>query len=364
MALALSRRSLGQVAPNPAVGAVIVRDGRVLGRGATGAGGSPHAEVVALSQAVSRFGADALSGATMHVTLEPCAHHGRTPPCADALIDAGIARVVAPIEDPDPRVSGQGFQRLLAAGLEVITGRYADMARQVNAGFLSRIQNGRPHVTLKLATTLDGRIATATGQSRWITGLQARRVVHLMRTRSDAVMIGAGTARIDDPMLDVRGFGDRAHQPIRIVVDGSLSLPLTSRLARTIRDAPLWLLHRRNAPHERREAFQGLGARLFDVRTIENGRLSIGDALLQLADVGVTRLLCEGGGQISTALIAEDVVDELVLFQAGRTFGGDGAAAVAGFGLKDLADAPKFDLVTTNRLGDDIMSVWRRNAAR
>ncbi|MDT8342945.1 MAG: bifunctional diaminohydroxyphosphoribosylaminopyrimidine deaminase/5-amino-6-(5-phosphoribosylamino)uracil reductase RibD, partial [Thermohalobaculum sp.] len=201
MALGLARRGLGRVAPNPAVAALIVAEGQLLGRGVTAPGGRPHAEALALAQAMDLGGPDAARGATAYVTLEPCAHHGLTPPCAEALAAAGIARLVCPLSDPDPRVSGRGFVHLRAAGIAVETGLMAAEAAALNAGFLSRITRARPHLTLKLATTLDGRIATASGESRWITGPGARLRVHALRARADAILIGAGTARADDPML-------------------------------------------------------------------------------------------------------------------------------------------------------------------
>ncbi|MEM8698283.1 MAG: bifunctional diaminohydroxyphosphoribosylaminopyrimidine deaminase/5-amino-6-(5-phosphoribosylamino)uracil reductase RibD, partial [Pseudomonadota bacterium] len=270
VALGLARRRLGQVAPNPAVGAVIVRDGRVLGRGSTAPGGRPHAEAVALAQARA-LGHD-LAGATVYVTLEPCAHHGMTPPCAQALIDSGISRVVAAVEDPDPRVSGRGFAALRAAGITVVTGVMETEAAAINAGFLARFRTGRPWMQLKMAATLDGRIATRAGESRWITGPEARRRVHLMRAQADGVLIGAGTARIDDPMLDVRLPGTWAPT-VRIVTDGGLSLPLTGRLAASAGEHPLWVLHREGAPDERRQALQDIEAETIALPHAPDGRL-------------------------------------------------------------------------------------------
>lgn len=356
-ALALARRAVGQTWPNPAVGCVIVRDGRVIGRGVTAPGGRPHAETQALDHA-GRLGLTT-AGATAYVTLEPCAHHGRTPPCAMALIEAGISTIVCPITDPDPRVSGRGFAALEAAGVAVRTGVLADDARAVNAGFLSRIQHGRPHVLLKLAATLDGRIATRTGESRWITGPLARRAVHLMRARSDAVLVGAGTARADDPMLDVRDLGLADCHPVRIVADASLSVPLTGRLAATARDIPTWLLHRPDPPHERLEALSQL-----DVETIEiplaDQHLNMARALEELADRGITRVMCEGGGRIAASLLSADLVDELALFTAGKVIGGDGAPAVRGFGLDLLAEAPGLRLTAVEQIGEDVLTRWTR----
>lgn len=347
------------MAPNPSVGAIIVKDGIVLGRGATAPGGRPHAEVVALEQAHRLWGSGALAGATAYVSLEPCAHHGHTGPCADALIAAGITRIVAPMEDPDTRVSGRGFAALRAAGLEVTVGMLADEAAHLNAGFFSRIARGRPWIQLKLATTLDGRIATRTGESRWLTGPAARRQVHMMRARADAVLIGAGTARIDDPMLDVRLPGSWAPT-IRIVADGGLSLPLTGRLAATARSHPLWVLHRDNAPEERRAALTEIGAVPIAVPHYETGRLDMGQALEILGQRGLTRVMCEGGGQIAAALLSAGLTDELALFSAGGTIGGDGLPAVQGFGLERLGEMPRFTLASQRAIEGDVLSIWRR----
>ena len=355
-ALALARRGLGQTAPNPAVGAIIVKDQYVIGRGSTAAGGRPHAETIALEQARSQ--AADLSGATAYVTLEPCAHHGRTPPCARALVDAGIARLVCPLSDPDPRVAGRGFAVLRDAGVTVETGLMAAEARRVNAGFLSRIKRGRPHVTLKLATTLDGRIATRTGESRWITGPAARHRAHLMRAEADAILIGAGTARADDPMLDVRLPGLAAHSPVRVVADGSLSLPLTGRLAASARDIPLWVLHRPGVGPDRVEAFASAGAEPIEVVAKDNV-LAVDVALAALAERGITRLVCEGGGRLAASLLAAGLVDEIALFGAGKIIGGDGRPAVGGFGLSRLGDSPDFRLDRIEKVGPDTLSVWR-----
>lgn len=356
-ALTLAHRAVGRTWPNPAVGCVIVRDGRVLGRGVTEPGGRPHAETQALKHARS-LGLPT-EGATAYVTLEPCAHQGHTPPCTSALIDAGIARVVCPIIDPDPRVSGRGVATLEAAGISVTTGLLVDEARAVNAGFLTRIERGRPYVLLKLATTLDGRIATRTGESRWITGPSARRAVHLMRAGSDAILVGAGTARADDPMLDVRDLGLTDRHPIRVVADASLSLPLTGRLAATAHQIPTWVLHRPDPPQERRDALVEAGVQPIEI-PLAAERLDMAEALKVLADRGVTRVMCEGGGRIAASLFSAGLVDELVLFTAGRVIGGDGAPAVRGFGLDRLGDAPGLALAGIEQVGDDVLTRWTR----
>ncbi len=356
-ALMLARRSLGRTSPNPAVACILVQNRRLIGRGVTAPGGRPHAEVKALDQA--RRLQRATAGATAYVTLEPCAHHGRTPPCSQALIDAGISRVVCPIEDPDPRVSGRGFAALRAAGIDVETGRMADQARRVNEGFLSRILDNRPHVLLKLATTLDGRIATRTGESRWITGTAARRAVHLMRAQTDAILIGAGTARTDDPMLDVRGMGLVERSPTRIIADPSLSLPLTGRIAASARQHPTWILHREEAAPERLETFRNLG--IVTLATPMAGeRLDMTAVMNDLAARGVTRLMCEGGGRLAASLLSAELVDELALFSAGRIIGGDGTPGVRGFAVEHLSEAPTLGLDRIETLDGDVLSIWRR----
>ncbi len=362
LALGLARRRIGQVAPNPAVGAVIVRDGIVLGRGATAKGGRPHAEVIALEQAARRDNGALLRGATAYVTLEPCAHHGKTPPCADALIAAGIARLVCPIEDPDPRVSGKGFARLREAGVRVEIGLMAAEAIEVNAGFLMRQTTGRPHVTLKMAATLDGRIATQTGESRWITGAEARARVHLMRAQADGILVGAGTARADDPMLDIRLPG-LWPAPVRIVADGALSLPLTGRLVATAGKQPLWVLHRKGAPADRAEALRRAGAETIEVGHGEDGLLDMSDSLQKLGARGLTRILCEGGGRLAAALVREGLADQVVLFSAGKIIGGDGLPVIEAFGITALGAAAGFELRGTERIGGDVLSRWIRSDA-
>jgi len=358
VALGLARRRLGQVSPNPAVGCVIVTGGRVLGRGATGPGGRPHAETVALAEAEARYGPGAARGATAYVSLEPCDHHGQTPPCSAALIAAGIARVVAPIEDPDPRVSGGGFARLRAAGVDVATGLMAAEARALNAGFLMRLAAGRPFVTLKLATTLDGRIATATGESRWITGALARRRVHLMRAEADGVMIGRGTAEADDPALDLRGLGDGLVPPVRVVADRRLALAPESRLARTARSQPVWLLHGAEAPAAAAQSLGAAGARLIEVPEGPGG-LDLAAALQALGTLGLARLMVEGGGQLGAGLLGAGLVDEIALFQAGRVIGADGVPGVGALGLAALADAPGFTLGSVEAVGPDTLTLWQ-----
>src|SRR4051794_13687834 len=237
-ALALARRGLGSTWPNPAVGCVIVRDGRVVGRGTTAPGGRPHAEAVALEMA-----GDAARGATAYVTLEPCSHHGQTPPCADALVMAGVSRVVIACVDPYPKVNGAGIARLEATGIEVTTGVLGADAEAQQSGFMTRVRQGRPMVTLKLATTLDGRIATRSGESQWITGPEARRFSHALRAQHDAVMVGVGTVMSDDPELTCRITGLRRGRDLRVIVDSHLRTRLMSRVVASAREVPTWFLH-------------------------------------------------------------------------------------------------------------------------
>ncbi|WP_299928943.1 bifunctional diaminohydroxyphosphoribosylaminopyrimidine deaminase/5-amino-6-(5-phosphoribosylamino)uracil reductase RibD [uncultured Pelagimonas sp.] len=355
-ALGLGRRGMGKCWPNPAVGCVIVKDGRVVGRGWTQEGGRPHAEPQALAMA-----GDAAQGATAYVTLEPCSHHGKTPPCCDALIAAGISRVVAAVSDSDPRVSGQGFEKLRKHGVQVTTGVLAHQALHDHAGFFLRVEQGRPWVTLKLALSLDGRIATATGESQWITGPAARRAVHALRATHDAVMVGGGTARADNPALTVRGMGD-VRQPVRVVVSRNLDVPLLSELAQTATKVPVWLCHGPDIRPELKSAWEGIGAKLLPCH-LGGGRVDPRSVLQSLGAAGLTRVFCEGGGQLAASLLAQDLVDELQVFSAGLALGAEGQPGLGALGVDRLADAPRFELVDVTVDGADVRHIWRRSAA-
>ncbi len=353
-ALRLGLRGLGRVWPWPSVGCVIVKDGRVVGRGTSDATTVRHAEVVALQQA-----SDKANGATAYVTLEPCSHHGRTPPCADALIAAGIARVVVAIADPNPQVGGAGLDRLRNAGIDVVTGVLAEDAEQLHTGFLNTIQLGRPMVTLKLATTLDGRIATATGESRWITGPAARRAVHAMRLNHDAVLVGGGTARADNPTLTVRELGAN-HQPVRIVASRRLNLTWPNRLAATIDQGPVWLIHGEgDASADDMRRWSDLGARCV-VAPVTSGQIDPGGMLRVLAKEGLTTVFCEGGGAFAASLLNAGVVDRLVLMSAGLALGAEGQPAIGALGVSALAEAERFQLVEAHALGDDALQIWHK----
>lgn len=375
-ALALARRGLGSVWPNPAVGCVLVREtesgektggraGRVVGRGWTQPGGRPHAE----TEALGRAGA-AAKGATAYVTLEPCSHHGATPPCADALIAAGVGRVVAAIEDPDPRVAGQGLARLAEAGIEVTRGIGADEAAEINAGFFLRVRAGRPLVTLKLASTLDGRIAAPDGESRWITGEDARARAHVLRAEHDAVMVGSGTALADDPELTCRlpGFAEdrsagpagRRRQPVRIVMDGRLRLSPASRLTRTARETPTWVVTAEGADAAKKKALAALGVEIVEVPAGPDGRVDAKAALAALGRRGLTRVLVEGGGTLAAALLKTDLVDRMAWFHAPAVLGGEGRPAVGALALAALAEMPRFAPVARTAAGADGLVTFRR----
>ena len=357
-ALGLASRGIGKTATNPSVGCVIVKDGIILGRGRTGENGRPHAERMALDDAMVRWGADQIRGATAYVTLEPCAHHGKTPPCTEALIAHEIQRVVSPLMDPDPRVAGRGFAMLRDAGVAVEIGESENAARHVLRGYLSRVERKRPFLTLKLASTLDGRIATRTGESRWITGAPARARVHLMRAHSDAILIGVGSVLADDPTLDVRLPGMEHARPVRVVADSRLQTPLTGRLAKSANEQPVILITSEEADQDRAEAFRALGADIVPV-PMWQGTLSMKEAFAQLAVVGVGSLLCEGGGRLAASLIREGLVDELVWFTAGAAIGDGGSASVSDFGVEALISMPRFSQISQERVGDDMLSIWR-----
>ncbi|MBT5049720.1 MAG: bifunctional diaminohydroxyphosphoribosylaminopyrimidine deaminase/5-amino-6-(5-phosphoribosylamino)uracil reductase RibD [Rhodospirillaceae bacterium] len=353
IALSLARRGLGQVWPNPAVGCVLVGNGRVVGRGWTQPGGRPHAE----TEALRRAGDDA-RGSTAYVTLEPCAHHGRTPPCAQALIDAGIARAVIALRDPDPRVDGGGIAMMEEAGVDVELGLLSAEAEALNIGFLRRIRDSRPTITLKTATTADARIATQSGASQWITGEDSRAAGHLLRATHDAILVGSGTAIHDNPSLTCRLPGMLDRSPVRIVLDGRMRLPLTHRLVTSAREIPTWMVAlppRSPDQAERRDAYAAAGIELLEVDMDDNGNPHLGQALAKISGRGITRVLIEGGGQVAAAFLREHMVDEIVWFRAPCIIGGDGVSAIAGYGVDQLSDAVKMDRVDVRKIGNDLV---------
>lgn len=355
-ALTLAARGLGNTWPNPSVGCVVVKDGRVVGRALTAASGRPHAEPQAIAMA-----GDAARGATMYVTLEPCCFHGRTPPCTDAILAAGIARVVVAMPDPDPRVDGKGLARLRDGGVHVTTGLLADEAMEVNAGLTCRICAGRPMVTLKLASTLDGRIATSRGESQWITGEDARRAAHGLRGRHDAVLVGAGTVLADDPDLTCRIPGYTRLPTMRVIADSRLRTPLTARVVSTAAAAPTLILVAPGHDPARAEAMRAAGVELVEVPRSEAG-LDLRAGLAALAERGLTRILAEGGAQLAATLLRADLVDRVAWFHAPAILGGDAWPAAEPFGAAALAEMPRFVRVGLRAVGADMLSEYVRAA--
>jgi len=352
LALALGRRGLGRTCPNPAVGAVIVKDGVIVGRGWTQPGGRPHAEI----EALRRAGA-AARGATMYVTLEPCSHHGKSPPCADAVIAAGIARVVSALEDPNPEVAGQGHARLRAAGIAVDIGIGADEALHDHAGHICRFTKGRPYVLLKLAISADGKAGAAGRRPIAITSETVRDRVHLLRSQSDAIMIGIGTALADDPMLTCRLPGMEKYSPVRVVLDSMLRLPLESRLVKSAIDTPVWMVAGMRAPQAAEFALLAHGVEV--LRSPQSGDpLDLKDVLEFLAAKGMTRLMVEGGPTLAAALIAADLVDEAILFHSAKVVGADGVDALSR--AAEAALVRRLKRLASEPIGPDRQDIYQR----
>ncbi|NVJ98102.1 MAG: bifunctional diaminohydroxyphosphoribosylaminopyrimidine deaminase/5-amino-6-(5-phosphoribosylamino)uracil reductase RibD [Alphaproteobacteria bacterium] len=344
-ALGLARRGLGVVAPNPAVGCILVKEGSVVGRGWTHPGGRPHAETVALAAA-----GDAAVGATAYVTLEPCAHTGKTPPCAQALIDAQVARCVVAIKDPDPRVSGKGVEMLEAAGIDVEVGAMADSAYELNRGFLSKVNQGRPLIALKLASSLDGRIALASGESKWITSGEARQFGHMLRAQYDGILVGSGTLIADDPALDCRVPGLNDRSPTPIILDGSFRITPDHKVAR--QGAIVF--------HTKRDTTKEQALEKMGVELVPGATRDLPVVLNKLAERGLTRILVEGGGQVHASFLKAGLADAIEHFQAGLALGGDGRAAIGTLDLASLANAPHFNLKSVRQLGPDMLASYSK----
>ncbi len=342
LALREAAKGLGRTSPNPAVGAVLVKNGRVIARGHHARAGTPHAEVVALRAAGARA-----RGADLYTTLEPCDHYGRTPPCSIAILEAGVRRLFSGSSDPNPLVNGKGVARLRRGGVEVVTGVLAAACDELNAPWLTYIAAGRPFVTVKAAVTLDGRIATRTGDSRWVTGEAARRWVHRLRDRVDAVLVGSGTARADDPRLTARLPGGR--DPLRVVLDTDLALPARLRLFRQRSTAPTLVAHASSRTRD-----LGPGVELLRCRRGAGG-VDLADLLARLAARGITHLLVEGGAQVDARFLEAGLVDRLVVFVAPKLVGADGIPLFAGRGPARMADALALADVRVERVGDDVL---------
>jgi len=356
LAFALGRRGLGQTWPNPAVGAVIVKDGIVLGRGWTQKGGRPHAEVEALKRA-KKAAQKTLVGATMYVTLEPCSHQGETPPCADAIIKAGIARVVSALEDPNPEVAGQGHERLRAKGITVDIGFGADEARRAHAGHIMRMQKGRPYVTLKLALSKDGKAGLAGRKQVQLSGEAARERVFQMRSQHDAILVGIGTILSDNPQLNCRLPGMIVRSPVRVVLDAQLRLPLATAVVATVSETPTWVFAARNASSIADDILQQRGCKVFRVEE-QNGKLDLNEVLKVLAGEGITRLMVEGGPTVAAAFVADDLVDEAVLLHTDKTIGAGGIDALEGMDLTALTGSLRAR--GREKLGPDTLETFER----
>jgi diaminohydroxyphosphoribosylaminopyrimidine deaminase/5-amino-6-(5-phosphoribosylamino)uracil reductase len=352
LALALGRRGLGRTWPNPAVGAVVAKDGMIVGRGWTQPGGRPHAE----TEALRRAGA-AARGATLYVTLEPCSHHGKTPPCADAIVAAGIARVVSALVDPNPQVAGAGHWRLAEAGVVVEVGVGAEEAARAHAGHIRRVQDGRSHVMLKLAVSADGKAAQSGRRPAAITGEAGRARAHLLRAQSDAVLTGIGTVVADDPLLTCRLPG--MHSPVRVVLDATLRLPLASKLVATARRVPLWVVTSEAAPRAREQALAAQGV---DVARVPgaDGKLDLTAVVKLLAQRGITRLMVESGPILAAAFLRADLVDEAMLFRSPAIIGLDGIDALDGLPLSALTQSPRLNAIDRETVGADTVETFER----
>jgi len=361
-ALAEAERGRGRVEPNPMVGAVVVREGRAVGVGHHQRFGGPHAEVNALAEA-----GDQARGAALYVTLEPCCHVGKTPPCADAVIAAGVRRVVAALRDPFPKVAGGGLARLRGAGVEAVVGVAADEARRLAGPFLKRVVTGRPYVIAKWAMTLDGKTATAAGDSVWISGERSRALVHERRGQCDAVVVGVGTALADDPSLTARPPG--ARTPARVVLDSAGRLPTAGRLATSARKAPVWVVVTARASATRRAALEALGCEVLGLPG--EGHVPIGGLLDELGRRGCTNVLVEGGGRVLGSFFDAGEVDEVDAFVAPRVVGGPSTHGPAfGLGHSRMADAWTLSEVEVSTIGRDVRiqghvaQPWRDVAAQ
>jgi diaminohydroxyphosphoribosylaminopyrimidine deaminase / 5-amino-6-(5-phosphoribosylamino)uracil reductase len=355
LALTLGRRGLGRTWPNPAVGAVVVKDGVIVGRGWTQPGGRPHAEPEALRRA-----GEAAHGATLYVTLEPCSHFGRSPPCADAVIAAGISRVVAAIEDPNPLVAGQGHAKLRAAGIAVDVGLCGAEAAHDHAGHFRRVQDRRPHVILKLAVSSDDKIAAGGHKPVAITGEAAKTRVHLLRAQCDAILVGIGTVLADDPLLTSRLPGMAARSPVRVVLDRALRSPGDSRLVHSARQTPLWVVTSELADAPAATKLGAAGAQVVRIAPTDTPGLDLPAVLHALSERGITRLLVEGGSEVASSFVATGLADEIWLLRGPSAIGADGIAALDALPLTAITQSPGFCVRASETLGQDILTVYER----
>lgn len=358
LALTLGQRGQGRTWPNPAVGAVIVKDGVILGRGWTQPGGRPNAEPVALAQA-----GEAARGATLYVTLEPCSHFGKSPPCADAIVAAGIARVVAAIEDPNPDVAGQGHARLRAAGIRVDVGLCAEQAARDHAGHFRRIRDKRPHVVLKLAVSPDDKIAAAGHKPVAVTGEMVRSRVHLLRAQCDAVLVGMGTVIADDPELTCRLPGMMKRSPVRVVLDRALRISGNSRLVHSARTTPLWVMTSSLSEAPAAMALGAAGTQVLRVptTTAPPPGLDLLAVLHSLSEKGITKLLVEGGSRVAASFVTAGLVDEVWLFRGPKEIGEGGIAALDALPLSAITGSPDFVQRASETIEKDTLTIYERS---
>lgn len=346
MALGLARRGLGTTWPNPSVGCVIVnRQGHIIGRGHTGQGGRPHGETIALSHCQAQK-------STVYVTLEPCAHHGQTPSCAESLVKAKVDRVVIATGDPDSRVSGRGIDILTRAGIEVIFGVCQAEADHINKGFFQSITENKPLVTMKIATSQDGKIARAGGDAEWITGAESRQRGHLLRASHDAILVGIGTVLADNPSLDCRLPGLESRSPVRIVIDSHLKIPRDCTLVATAKEIPTWLITTIQY-NDKIKRLEGLGVKVISCDADPQGRVDLTKMMTLLCAEGITRILSEGGAEVNASLIRASLVDRLYWFRSPDVIGSEGLAAMASIELNELLEKPNFHLIRAGQTGKD-----------
>ena len=355
VALSLAKRTKGATWPNPNVGCVIVKDDNLIGRGWTAPTGRPHAETQALKSAGA-----ASANSTAYVTLEPCAHTGKTKPCTSSLIRANVARVVIATRDPDPRVSGQGLKLLKNAGISITEGILKDEACYEHFGFFNRILNGKPKITLKLATSLDGKIATKNNESKWITGERSRKLTHLYRMQSDAVMIGSRTAIMDDPSLNVRHITSK-QQPAKIIIDTTLKTPLTSKIFQSANEFKTIICCGHNVDQSLVSIWINQGSKIIKCKTNMDSKIDLIDAMKHLGTIGINNIFCEGGASLATSLLKADLIDEFISMTSGLLIGANGRSVVGSFDNLSISKLPILKLRESYKYGQDVVSIWSKS---
>ena len=361
-ALELAKRGLGNAWPNPSVGCILVKNftkknkSEIIGRGWTQPGGRPHAEIVALKQANYKT-----LNTIAFVTLEPCCHIGKTSPCIKEIIRSGISKVVVACRDPDPRVSGRGLLQLKNAGIEVVYGVCKKEAEKLNEGFFKKIKIGRPMITVKVATTIDGCIATRSGDSKWITGDLSRQQGHLLRAKHDAVLVGVGTVIKDDPSLTCRLPGMKRFSPIRIIIDTALRTPLSSQLVRTSRSYPTWIFTNKIETSSRVKVFRKNGVHVISLANQKTkNKVPLKTVMKKLAQEGITRVLVEGGSKVITSFMREQLVDHLVLFRSTKIIGSNGLTVAGNLKIERLLNAISFNRTSIRESGEDVVESYER----